>query len=389
MFQVIVAQSQDPLSAEATREVVEQIRGKLPAGVQPQAGILYCSIDLKHAEILSDLREQFPDMELIGCTTDGELSSEMGFTDDSLLLMVFVSDTVEIRAGIGQGTATNGEIAGKESAESAYGRMRRQRNRQQFAIILCDPFNAGVSAIDKGIQAVLGETFPVFGGAAAAHSKRRQTFQFFQERVYTDSVVMLLFAGPIAYSGGIQGEHFPLGAKEFVTEAVGNVLYRIGKERAFDYFHRYVGDYDLFMNYCLAVYPEGGDRFYVRSAPRSDPETGTVTLNGNVGEGAMVQIGMADKETLIDSCLCSLQQALKTFPGEAPAVALVFSCAGRKMSMGTQIVREVQTVQSQLPTIPFAGFYCYGEFGPLQRGDRYLFHGATFVTVLVGESKTT
>ena len=388
MFQVIVGQSEDPLATAAVREVVAQIRSELSGGMAPQAGILFCSIDLAHAEVLALLQAEFPQMELIGCTTDGEISSRLGFTDDSLTLMVFISDTVEIRAGIGEKAASNGASAGRNAALAARGRLQRHIGREKFAIVLTDPFNAGVSDMDKGIQGILGETFPVFGGAAAAHSKQRKTFQFFQGEIFTQCVVMLLFAGPIAYSCGIKGGHSPFGAKEPVTQAKGNVLLRIGNQRAYDYFRRYIGEYDLFMNYCLAVFPEGdNDRYYVRSAPASDPETGSVTLNGNVHEGAMVQIGMPDKATLSESCQNSLHQAKKTFPAKNIAAALLFSCAGRKMSMGTQITKEVREVQTYLPSTPFAGFYCYGEFGPLRRGEPYLFHGTTFVTLLIGESE--
>ncbi len=387
MFQAIVGQSEDPLTAEAVREVIGQIRSELPEGMKPQAGIVFCSIDLDHAEILSRLHAEYPAMEVIGCTTDGEIASKKGFTDDSLVLMVFVSDTVEIRAGVGKNAASDGEGSGREAAYVAHSRLQRQSGHEKFAIILTDPFNAGVSAVDKGIQGVLGEAFPVFGGAAAAHSKQRKTFQFCQSEIFTDSVAMLLFAGPVAYSFGIKGGHSPLGAKEPVTQVTDNVLYRIGEQRAFDYFRRYVGEYDLFMNYCLAVFPAGDDRYYVRSAPASDPERGSVTLNGKVAEGSMVQIGMADKATLIESCQTSLRQAQDSFAGKNVVAALLFSCAGRKMSMGVQISKEAQEVQAHLPNTPFAGFYCYGEFGPLQHGDPYLFHGTTFVTVLIGESE--
>lgn len=387
MFKAIVGQSEDPLTTEAVQEVIGQIRAELPADLQPQAGILFCSIDLDHAEILLQLQIAFPGMELIGCTTDGELASRRGFTDDSLLLMAFVSDTVEIKAGIGKNASTSGKSAGRDAASAARSRLQRQNGHEKFAIILTDPFNAGVSDVDKGIQDVLGKTFPVFGGAAAAHSKQRKTLQFSQSELLSDSVAMLLFAGPIAYSCGIKGGHSPLGAKEPVTKVTDNILYRIGEQRAFDYFRRYIGEYDLFMNYCLAVFPEGDDRYYVRSAPASDPEIGSVTLNGKVAEGAMVQIGMADKATLVESCQASLRQAKESFFGIRPEAALLFSCAGRKMSMGTQIGKEVQEVQTHLSGTPFAGFYCYGEFGPLQRGEPYLFHGTTFVTVLMGESE--
>ncbi len=386
MFRVVVGHSEDVLAREATCEVIDQVKASL-AGAEPQAGILFCSIDYEHAVILSTIREAFPAIQLVGCTTDGELSSEMGFTEDSLILMVFASDTVEISAGAGRGADRRGEEAGREAAETARAGLKRHAGEEKFAIILADPLNAGVSTVDQGIQGVLGRTFPVMGGASAAHSKQRKTFQFYNGEVLTDSVVLLLFAGPVVFSCGIKGGHSPMGPKELVTLAKNNVLHTIADKPAVEYFRKYTGNYDLFMNYCLAVYEKDRDSFYVRTAPFSDAEKGTVTLNGRVPDGAMVQIGAADKDTLLESCGESLSRALAAYPGGRPAAALLFSCAGRKMIMGTQAVREVQTVAPRLPGIPFAGFYCYGEFGPLEKGGPYLFHGTTFVTLLLGAAE--
>ena len=201
----------------------------------------------------------------------------------------------------------------------------------------------------KAFRATLGATFPIIGGAGAAHSKLNRTYQFYNDDVLTDSVVLLLFAGPIAFSCGIKGRLSPMGKKEVVTSVKENVLYRIADQSAFEYFRHYTGNqYNLFMNYCLAVYEDERDSFYVRSILLADPESGSVTLNGHVPEGAMVQIGTADKEKIVQSCTDSICGALASYPGSQPAAALLISCAGRKMMMGTQIVQEVQ-ISAPLP----------------------------------------
>jgi hypothetical protein len=386
MLKVAVGHSEDIFAAEAIKEALEQIRATL-GNVHPQAGILFCSVDLDHTIILSAIRAAYPAIQLVGCTTDGELSSAAGFTEDSLTLMVIAADNVEIRAGSGRDAAHRGEDAGREAASTARSGLLCQAGEEQFAIILADPLNAGITDIDRGIQGILGHTFPIIGGASAAHSKQRRTFQFCNGLVLTDAVVLLLFAGPVVFSCGIKGGHAPLGPMEPVTLAKNNVLYRIDDKPAVEYFQKYTGKYDLFMNYCLAVYEKGRESFYVRSAPSSDARMGTVTLNGCVPEGAMVQIGTADRNTIIQSCNESILRALATYPGQHPAAALFFSCAGRKMIMGTQIVQEVKAVQRHLSEIPFTGFYCYGEFGPLEKGEPYMFHGTTFVTLLLGPAE--
>lgn len=385
MFQVAVGHSIDPSIQHAMEDVFEQIRLRLGA-LQPQAGLLLCSVDLDHAYILSAIRKEFPDIELAGCTTDGEMSSVEGFTEDSVVLMVFASDTVEIRAGLGKNTSTAGRDAGSTAALNARERLRECRGQERFALIMIDPLNAGTSEIDNGIQEVFGKFFPLIGGATAAHSKKRTTYQFCNDEVVTGSVVLLLFAGPIQFSCGIMGGLSPIAAKEVVTMARKNVLYRVGDSTAIDYFQRYIGqNYSFFMNYCLAVFEkERSDGFYVRSAPFHDVQAGTVTLNGIVPEGASIQLGTCDKNICIQSCAESIRIARDRYPGTKPDCALFFSCAGRKMIMGTNVTQEAETVRASLGDLPFCGFYGYGEIGPMAPGDVSLFHGTTFVTLLIG-----
>lgn len=385
MFTVAVGHSNDPSIEHAMQDVIEQIRSKL-GDIRPQAGILLCSVDFDHTFIISVLRREYPGIELAGCTADGEMSSAEGFTEDSVVLMVFASDTVEIRAGMGKNTSTEGRNAGNAAALNAASSLTRCRGQERFAVIMVDPLNAGTSEIDTGIQEILGRNFPIIGGASAAHSKRRTTFQFCKDEIATGSVVLLLFAGPVRFSCGIMGGLSPIAGREEVTSAKKNVLYKIGEKTALDYFRRYIGDnYNLFMNYCLAVYEKDrSDGFYVRSAPFHDAQAGTVTLNGIVPEGASVQLGTCDKNVCIQSCAESIRIALDNYPGTKPSCALFFSCAGRKMIMGTQVILEAETVKTSLGDLPFCGSYGYGEIGPIKPGNPSLFHGTTFVTLLVG-----
>jgi hypothetical protein len=119
--------------------------------------------------------------------------------------MVFASDTVEIRAGAGTHMSDNGTNAGRSAALNALCGLKLRKGEQRFGIVISDPLNAGVSDVSRGVWDALGETFPLIGAASAAHSKKRTTFQFAGSEVLTDSVVLLLFAGPVSFSFGING----------------------------------------------------------------------------------------------------------------------------------------------------------------------------------------
>ena len=122
MFEVIVGHSNEVTSEEAIADVLAQCNqqlarrlNNLSTSTSPQAGILLSAIDFEHSLILARIQAAFPDIALIGGTTDGEVSSVMGFQEDSLVLVLFCSDTIEIKAGLGRGLSKDAIAAAKQS----------------------------------------------------------------------------------------------------------------------------------------------------------------------------------------------------------------------------------------------------------------------------------
>jgi hypothetical protein len=91
MIKVGLGQSENIDTQTAIEGVLAQCRQQL-AGLQPQAGIVFASINFDHRLMLDRIHEKFPGLDLIGCTSAGEFSSSYGFSDDSISLMVFYSD---------------------------------------------------------------------------------------------------------------------------------------------------------------------------------------------------------------------------------------------------------------------------------------------------------
>ena len=99
MLKTVIVHSLELDSQDAAQEIVEQSRAEL-GGLNPQAGMLFAGIDHDFKLILKKINEAYPDMELIGCTTDGEMSSVQGFSDDSIVLTLFHSERLDFKAGV-------------------------------------------------------------------------------------------------------------------------------------------------------------------------------------------------------------------------------------------------------------------------------------------------
>lgn len=383
MFRVGIGHSIDPDSASAIAEVIAECTLSLDGEI-PQAGVLFAATDFDHILILQTIQDAFGEIELIGGTTNGEISSSMGFQQDSLTLMLFASDEVEIRAGLGRDVSKNPIQIAQQAVEMA---KVKSSTQPQLCLTFPDSLTSNGVLILEGLKQTLGEQIPIVGGMAADDYVFSQTYQFFQNQVVSDAVPVLLFCGNLQFSFGVASGWTPIGKRCCVTKVDGNVVYEINGQRALNFYQHYLGAEKFAANYAihaLAVF-EDSDRFYMRAPNGYDIDSGSVTFFSDIPEGAMVQITDASRENILQASETSLKQALTNFPGTNPAAALLISCAARRRILGTLTSEEYWLIEKNLPqSLPCCGFYAYGEIAPLTIKGDTKFHNKTFVTLLIG-----
>jgi hypothetical protein len=384
MLKVIIGHSEDPDSASAVEEVLQQCCKDL-MGMAPSAGILFAAIDFDHAVILEEISRQFPGLELIGCTTDGEMSSKMGFQQDSLLLVLFCSDTVEIRAGIGYGASSDPIAAAKQAVQQVSG----YSHTPKLCIALPASYTESGATTDgekllKGLELAFSSPIPVIGGTAGDQYRLKKTYQFFGSKVVTDSLPILTFSGDILFSHGIACGWRPLGRKSLITKAKGNVLYEVDGMTAVEFYHRYLGDRLPTAENPLAIYEDESDYYYVR-VPNTCNSDGSINFLANIPEQASVCVTDCSRDEIISASLTSFQTALQNYPGQKLDAVLVFSCCCRRWLLGTRSKEEYELIENAIPNMaPIGGFYTYGEFAPLEPQGGNYFHQETFITLLLG-----
>lgn len=384
MLKTVVGHSNDPDSLSAITEVLEQCQQSL-SGASPQAGILFAAIDFEHTPILNQIHETYPGIELIGGTTDGEMSSILGFEQDSLTLMLFCSDTIAIRAGIGRDISQDLNCAIKTAVVQA-----TTGNTEPIKLCIALPESLTTSAvlILDSLNQALGGKVPIFGGLTADQWQFKQTYQFYKTEVCSDSIPILLFSGPILFSHSVASGWNPIGKRGIVTKSSQNVVYEIDGQPALEFYHHYLGKRPPSSEYPLAVFGVNETHYYMR-APSGvyDPAVGSVTFFGDIPEQAIVQIAETTHDSILSASRASMMQALENYPGKEPAAALYFSCAGRRQILGTRTKEEYALTQTCLTkSLPSCGFYTNGEISPLEQQGISYFHNETFITLLLGEA---
>lgn len=385
MLKVSVGHSIDPDSESAIQEVIETCLHDL-AGSAPNAGILFAAPDYDYQVLLKRLNDAFPDLELVGGTSNSELSSIEGFQQDSLVLTLFSSDTIEIRAGVGLNVHDDPKASAQQAVKTATEHLIQPL---KLCLTFPDGLKANGSSVVDCLQHALPSRLPIVGGTTGEQFQYEETYQFFKDQVLNDSLPILVFAGDLKIACGVSGGWRTIGAKGTVTQASGNTVYEIDDQPARQFYSKYFGDLSLEPADLtgLAVFAANEENFYFRGPQQiNDSEETSITFFGDIPQNSTVQLIEADREDLIESAKTLVLDTLPHYPGNKPDALLCFSCASRRMLLGRQANLEHEMIQSTLATntVPIAGFYTYGEIAPFKPTSDSYFHNYSLVALFLG-----
>jgi hypothetical protein len=392
MFRMAVGHSDD-IDLDAALETVFGECEAALAGATPKAGLLLAAWEADHQRTVDAIRARYPGIELAGTSTAGEMSSVMGYQQDSVALALFASDSVDITAGLGRGLGTDPVAAVREAVAQA---RRGTSLDPSLCIVMPSIGLVDAAIILEAIRADLGPDVPILGGGASpqnpvADPAATSGLEFAGDSVIDGGISILLFSGPLDFSFGVETGWRGVGPRATVTKVTddGRVT-EIDGRRAVDFFDHYLGSsagQPPPIANPLAVFDAHDESaFYLRTATNLDQATGSVAFFGSLPEGSTVQLTVAATDEIVEGARASITDALARFPGgKAPDAALLWSCATRRFLLGTRTGREVEIVRSMVGAgTPVAGFYCLGEIAPIVAGDVSQFHNATMVAVLLG-----
>lgn len=383
-FKTIVLHSEDIDTDRALDEILPKAH-ELLMGEKPMAGIVYMGIDHQHIVIADRISRQWSEMALVGCTTDGEFSSELGYREDSIVLTLILSDSCQAFAGYISNQASTVDDENHRlyrAAEAHFG------GKPKLAILFSEALKINGEMVLDSLMKVTQGQLPVVGGIAADSVRNEETVQLCGNHASPHISPILFLAGDFDYSWGIESGWEPFGDEGLITRARSNQLFEINGKPALDFYYVTLGDGMKPTNEMpIAVYDENGFfRFLRTSLQNCDLKTGAITYLGNIPETGRVRIAMVSRDGIIQGALSSVRQALSSFPdGKKPALLLAFSCSARRALLGTRTSEEYEEVEKLLDkTTAISGFFTYGEICPNSVRSSCEFHNETYVAVLLG-----
>lgn len=357
--------------------------------------IVFASSRYAQEDVLSGVRSVVGNSAVVGCSTAGEITTA-GPNERSVAVMALGGSGLSVHLGLGTGISEDPREAGRAVARQVA--EAGLPERAKAFMMLPDGLAGNGADIVRGIQDVLGATFPVVGGSAGDDYVFQKTHQYFGGRVLSDSVPGVLFSGEVSVGIGVRHGWQPLGRPRTVTRAEGARLYELDGRPAVTIYEDYFGtDADSLRKEPLArmalVYPlgipgEGPGEYLIRD-PLTVEADGSIVCAAEIPEGAPVRLMIGSTDQAVEAARVAARQALESLDGARPKAAVVFNCIARKKLFGRHAGDEIRAIREVLGSgVPLIGFYTYGEQAPL--GEAIVacearFHNETAVIFALGE----
>ena len=153
MFKAATINFKEPFSQDMGRRMGQALVEEL--GQTPKACWLFCAPDKGLKDLLLGINDTVGTKNLIGCTTDGEISSD-GFRIGSAVLGGIASDQIDFHIASAKNISQDSEQAGRELAMSL-------PQRVSYIQLFSDGLTGNGCAILRGMASVLGEQVPIAG----------------------------------------------------------------------------------------------------------------------------------------------------------------------------------------------------------------------------------
>jgi hypothetical protein len=306
---------------------------------------------------------------------------------------------MEFIADVGEHIKYNPKLAGSDVAKKV---KDKANGKLDLFIMLPDVLAGNGADIVRGVNEVLGNDCVVVGGAPGDDFKFEKTFQYLNDKVYSESVIGLGLKGSMKVGVGVKHGWIPIGTSRKATKSKGSILYELDSKPAIDIYKEYFGEEmakeleneklaRLAITYPLGIKIQDREEMLIRDAISVDSD-GSITCAAEIPEGSDVSLMIGSREEAIKVAAEAAKDAKKQLEGKDPKAIIIFNCIARHKLFGEFSKDEIKAIQKEIgEEVPLIGFYTYGEQAPIGADLRNInkcdsdFHNETVVICVLGE----
>lgn len=359
MLNVCSGYSQSADVSVAVTEIERQIR-------QPQLKLVvfFASNVYDFTALSKEMRNKFPEVELIGCTTAGEISKN-GFTEKSVVALGIAADNfVPVSTVIKNIHSTpmlfRNEVAdtfkkaGLDPADPAC-------SSKGFGILLIDGLRSAEEKVLSVVNSVIkNPDFQLIGGSAGDGLEFKNTYVCLNGEVYSDAAVVTFIKTNKKFY--IHKEDIFRTTEKSMTVTKANIrerrIYELDDKPAAQTYAEYLGIHKNELSKYFMSNPIGrrvGNKVWTAS-PFQILADDSIQLYSQVFQGALVDI--LSPEDVIEKAQDTVKAIKEKIPNVKATIAV--NCILRTLQFKDQ--NKCGAVSAELAKLgQFIGFSSYGE----------------------------
>ncbi len=358
------------IKGKLTGEIKNALEQSMADGFKPTLAICFISKSQDRKEISKVLDEA--GIAIFGCTTNGEFIDEVPEKNSAAILLLDMNkDHFQIYFE---------EYPEKKYRETARSIAQKASGKFSIPAFLIGTSNASTDGeeILRGIVDIVGTHVNAYGGAAGDDYSFTETFVFTNKRDSGNAMVCIaLDEAKVEIKGIATCGWKAVGTEKIVTKSEGNHVYTVDNTPVLDITARYGGLenvtpennnllVEIAANFPLQLQREKGDPI-MRPGLVIDWSDRSYYTSGSVPQGSKVRFSLPPDWDVMEKVIKGVENLKEKEMPEADAL-VVFSCAGRILSLGPLMSKELEGVKN-VWNVPMAGMFSNAELGRATGGN--------------------
>ena len=373
------------IKGNSTEEIKTALEHSIAGSFQPTLAIVFLSIKQDHKAICRLLDDA--GIAVFGCTTNGEFIDEVTEKGSIAILLLDINKNYF-------------QIYFDEYPKKNYRAITNtiaQRAKEKFALpaffISGSNMETDAEELLFGFEDVVGKDVNVYGSMAGDDFTFSDQYVFTNHQSSSKGLVCIAFdEDKIIIKGVATCGWRAVGTVRTVTKSEGNHVYTVDNIPVLDITTKYGGIenvspdnesllLEIAANFPLQLQREKGDPV-MRPGLVIDWSDHSFYCSGSVPQGSKVSFSLPPDLDVMEKVINSVENLKATQMPEADAL-VVFSCAGRILSLGPLMTQEIEGIKN-VWNVPMLGMFSNAELARATGGNLEM-HNLTTCCVALKE----
>ncbi len=373
------------IKGNSTEEIKNALHQSLAYGLKPTLAIVFVSIKQDRKAICELLDDA--GIAIFGTTTNGEFVDEVTEKGSAAILLLDINKEYF-------------QIYFEEYPEKNYRAITNavaRKAKEKFAtpafFIAGSNMETDAEELLFGFEDVVGKDVNVYGGMAGDDFSFSEQFVFTNQHESSRGMVCIaLDEEKVMIRGVATCGWRAVGTERTVTKSTGNHVYTVDDTPVLDITTKYGGLenvspdnegllLEIAANFPLQLQRETGDPV-MRPGLVIDWSDRSFYCSGSVPQGSKVRFSLPPDFDVMEKVIKSVENLKATQMPEADAL-VVFSCAGRILSLGPLMTQEIEGIK-KVWNVPMLGMFSNAELARATGGNLEM-HNLTTCCVALKE----